>query len=261
MSWDPNAVQNANAEAGYSASPAHVPQPQDGLRDIAQQTTVAVRSVSKYRRGLPGQYMHVITHPSATTFEVERSKARWSMVFAQILGYALITVVLGLITSQLINVKLGGIVHFIDSFPGLAAFTVSTSSSAALLNIVYVPLFFFIGVLIQYALARAFYGEGTYLAQAYSSLLYQVPLGVLGGLLTLLFLLIPGIGLALGACAVVALFSYAVVLNILMIMAVHRLSGGKATAVVLVPYAVLVALAVILLAVGYTYITSHFHLH
>ena len=260
MSWDPNQVQATNSEAASSVPPASVDQT-NGNRDIAQQKTVEFPPMSKSRRGLPGQYMYVITHPSAKTFESEGNKARWSRVFAQILAYAIITVVLGLITSQLIHAILGGIVSFIDGFPGLSAFTFSTSSGAALLNIVYVPVFFFIGVLIQYAFARAFYGEGTFLAQTYDSLLYQVPLGMLNGLLTLLFLLIPGAGLVLAACAAVVLFVYAVVLNIFMIMGVHRLSGGKATAVVLIPYGVALALALIFLAVGYGYIASHLRLH
>src|SRR5205085_10559691 len=149
---------------------------------------------------------------------------------------------------------LGNLVSFIDGFPGLSAFTFSTSTGAALLNMVYVPVFFFIGVLIQYAFARAFYGEGTFLAQAYGSLLYRGPLGIFGGLLTLLFLSILGAGLVLAGCAAVVLFVYAVVLNIFMIMGVHRLSGGKAVAVVLIPYGVVLALALIFLAVGYGYL-------
>jgi hypothetical protein len=260
VSWDPKQVQATNSSPGYSVPPASVNQP-GGYRDIAQQTTVEFRPISKSRRGLLSQYIYVITHPSADTFEVELGKAKWSLVFVQILGYAIITVILGIITSQLINAILGDIARIIDGFPGLSAFTVSTSTGAAILNIVYVPLFFFIGVLIQYAFARAFYGEGTYLAQAYSSLLYQVPLGILGALITLLFLSIPGIGLVLAGCSVVVLFVYSVVLNIFMIMGAHRLSHGKATAVVLIPYGVTLALALIFLAVGYTYLAGHLHLH
>ncbi len=260
MSLDPNQVQATNSEAGSIVPPASVEQ-SVGYRDLAQQKTVEFPPVSKSRRGLPGQYIFVIAHPSAKTFEAEGSKAGWNRVFAQIYVYAIITVVLGLIISQLINAILGGIASFIDGFPGLSAFTFSTSTGAALLNIVYVPVFFFVGVLIQYAFARAFYGEGTYLAQAYGSLLYQVPLGILGGLLTLLFLSVPRAGLVLAVCAAVALFVYAVVLNIFMIMGIHRLSGRKATAVVLIPYGVALALALIFLAVGYSYIASHLHLH
>jgi len=260
VSLDPNSSQTTNADAGYNVPPDTVGQA-NGNKDIAQQKTMEFPQMGKSRRGLPGRYIYVITHPSAKAFEVEGSRAKWSRVFAQILVYALIMVVLGLLTSQLLHAILGSIVSFIDGFPGLSAFTFSTSSGAALLNVLYVPLFFFIGVLIQYAFARAFYGEGTYLAQAYGSLLYQVPLGILGGLLTLLFLSIPGAGLVLAACAAVALFVYAVVLNIFMIMEVHRLSGLKAIAVVLIPYGVVLALGLIFLALGYGYLASHLRLH
>ena len=155
MSLDPNQVQITPSEASYAVPPASVDQ-SNGNKDIAQQKTVEIPPVSESRRGLPGRYLYVITHPSSKAFEVEGSRAKWGSVFAQILVYALIMVVLGLLTSQLLHAILGNIVTFIDGFPGLSAFTFSTSSGAALLNLVYVPLFFFIGVLIQYAFARAF---------------------------------------------------------------------------------------------------------
>ncbi len=87
-----------------------------------------------------------------------------------------------------------------------------------------------------YLLARAFNGQGTFLTQSYTPLLFQVPLGILSGILGL----VPFFGL-LGF----AVFIYGIVLQVYALMAVHRLSGGKATAVVFLPAAMILLLAVV----------------
>ncbi len=67
------------------------------------------------------------------------------------------------------------------------------------------------------------------MTQGYAYLLFDVPLGIISSLLTLLPL--AGLFLALG------LLIYRIVLAIFSIMAVHRIGGGKASAVVLIPIA------------------------
>src|SRR5579884_1551612 len=111
-----------NTDAGYGVPPVSVGGT-NGNRDIAQQKTVEFPQVRKSWGGLPGRYLYVITHPAAKTFEDEGSRARWSWVFAQVVGYAIIMVVLGLITSRVISAVLGDVARIIDGFPGLSAFT------------------------------------------------------------------------------------------------------------------------------------------
>jgi hypothetical protein len=101
----------------------------------------------------------------------------------------------------------------------------------SLVSIIIVPAFFFIGMGIQYGLAKAFGGQGKFVTQCYTNLLFSVPIGIVSGIVNL----IP----FAGAFVAFALSIYAIVLNILSLMAVHRLSGGKATAVVLIPIGVL----------------------
>ena len=118
-------------------------------------------------------------------------------------------------------------------------------SSISFFEIIIIPVFFFIGTGILYGLAKAFGGQGTFLQQGYTTLLFGVPLGILAALLNLIPIAGSFIGLAIGI--------YEIVLQIFAIMAVHRLSGGKASAVVLIPIAVVVvlvcALVVVLVAI------------
>ena len=80
---------------------------------------------------------------------------------------------------------------------------------------------------IVYLLARNFGGQGTFLQQCHSSLQIQVPLGILSKLLAL----IPGIGRILNS----VLSLYGIGVQVVVIMAVHRLSRGKALTVLLIP--------------------------
>ncbi|HEV2662400.1 MAG TPA: hypothetical protein VGU68_17475, partial [Ktedonobacteraceae bacterium] len=68
-------------------------------------------------------------------------------------------------------------------------------------------------------------------------LLYQVPIYIIGSLLGLLSL-IPVAGIFIGIIIALAIFVYSIVLNVYQLMATHRLSGGKASAVVIIPYVV-----------------------
>ena len=105
------------------------------------------------------------------------------------------------------------------------------AGSASVGSIISVIVGFFIVVGIQYLLAKAFKGTGDFKQQAYGYLLFYAPLTIISYILGL----IPILGGIIGF----ALFIYEIVLNVFQIMAAHRLSGGKATAVVLIPYAVL----------------------
>ncbi|HLQ28952.1 MAG TPA: Yip1 family protein [Ktedonobacteraceae bacterium] len=183
-------------------------------------------------RQLPQQYIKVLTKPSAATFAEEMGKAAWNIVWVQLLALAVITAVLGYLAS------------LIGSGIMPAATSSTASMNPAMLQgirlgssfgqIIGVPLGFFIGVGILYLIAKAFGGQGTFLAQGYTYLLFEVPLGIVISLLGL----IPYLGGLVGFAAGI----YAIVLNIFSIMAVHRLSGGKATAVVLIPLAVVFVL-------------------
>jgi hypothetical protein len=189
----------------------------------------APRSIGQAIQELPSQYIKVLTKPSAQTFAEEMGKADWGMVWIQLIALALIGTVLGLIGSA-IGVASNPFTNTGTFNPSaFLAFTVSGS----IFSIISVPLGFFIIVGIQYLLAKAFQGQGTFLAQSYTRTLFDVPLGIARYVLGIIPILGGVIGFALSI--------YGIVLNVFSLMAVHRLSGGRATLVVLLPIIVLYA--------------------
>lgn len=228
--YDPN-VQNpyATPPPQYGAPPQNPygnPANQPGAYGYA--APVGPRPLSVAIQELPNQYIKVCTKPSAQSFAEEMGKANWGIVWIQLLGLAVIGTIFGFIGNLISPLVLsnGGSVN--------ASGFLALSVGASIFSIISVPLSFFILVGIQYLLARAFHGQGTFLQQSYTTLLFQVPLGILRYVL--------GIIPILGGIAGFALTIYGLVLNIFSIMAVHRLSGGKATAVVLIPIVVVLLL-------------------
>jgi hypothetical protein len=113
----------------------------------------------------------------------------------------------------------------------------------SLLALLFVPLFFFLSIALQYTFARGKGGEGDFLGQTYTNLLFTIPLGIISGVLPLLFgALAPITAPALSSLATVALSLYGLVVNIIQIQAAHRLNRAKATSVVFSSVVILVVL-------------------
>ena len=185
-------------------------------------------------RQLPNQYMRVITKPSAATFAQEIGKASWDIVWVQLLIYAVISALLSYISILFMPNRFNFTGAAATPMPAGTLQAITLGSSFGL--VILVPLFFFIGIGITYLIAKAFKGTGTFVAQSYAVLLYSVPLGIISSLLGLIPILGTVVSLAVGI--------YDIVLAIFAVMAVHRLSGGKATAVILIPAGVAVLLAI-----------------
>jgi hypothetical protein len=189
------------------------------------------RPLGAVLRELPGQYRRVLTKPSAATFSAELGKAEWRSVWVQLLGWGMISAIIGLLAWLVAPVTL-------TIVPGLSpeviqAFVPHWPYDG---QIVSVPMSFFIWMGLLYLMAQAFHAQGSFLKQCYVSALYLVPLGIVGSLLAL----IPYLGLLS-----LAVFIYGIVLQVYALMAAHRLSGGEATAVVLLPALVVVLLAIV----------------
>jgi len=157
-------------------------------------------------------------------------KADWAMVWIQLLGLAILGTILGLIRAA-IGAAVNPFVNTGGFNPGVFQALIVSGSTFSFIS---VPVSFFILVGIQYLIAKAFQGEGRFLTQSYTTVLYQVPIYAASYVLGLIPIL--------GGIAGFVLYLYSIVLNVFAIMAVHRLSGGKATAVVLIPIAVLLLL-------------------
>lgn len=165
-------------------------------------------------------------------------KAAWDIVWIQLIIYAVIAAILGFLASltstRFIPVSTSSSGVNMGAFQAIA-------TGASFSAIITIPLFFFIGMGILYLIAKAFQGQGTFLQQCYTALLFRVPLGILAALLAL----IPFVGWIIG----IAIGIYEIVLQIFAIMPVHRLSGDKATAVVLIPIAIGVVLFIVVVVI------------
>jgi hypothetical protein len=192
------------------------------------------RPFSVALRELPQQYLKVCTRPSVQSFWEEMGKADWALVWLQLLVLGVIAAIFGFIGNLIYHAPMIATGTSADYTNLIQALTLGSS----VFSIISVPLFFFLGAGIQYLLARAFKGEGPFLQQCYTALLYQVPLGIISHVISIVPIL--------GGLVSFALSIYGIVLNVFSIMAVHRLSGGKATAVVLIPIGILLLLVICL---------------
>jgi len=175
-------------------------------------------------RQLPRQYWRVLTKPKARTFLEEQGKAAWNIIWMQLLFLGIVEslVVLAVVFLEffLIQMLIPSSGLFSQAAPIVAAIGVAVC-------FVFVLISFFAGSGILYGIAKAFGGQGTFLSYAYSYSLVTIPIGML----SIVLYIIP----CLGSLAVLAGAVYSVILLIFMTMGVMRLSGGKASAAVLIP--------------------------
>jgi hypothetical protein len=226
-------------QPGYSYGSAVSPPPYQPNYQAPQPSSLPLGEAI---RQLPQQYVRVLTKPSAATFAEEMGKAGWGIIWVQLIVFSVISAILSFLRS-FTNPTVFGPATGTNAadLPAMQAFDRIFSLSFIITTII----FFFIAVGISYLIAKAFGGQGTFKAQSYTQLLFQVPTGILSGVL----LLVPFVGF-IGSFF---LFVYSIVLQIFSIMAVHRLSGGKASAVVLIPLAVVV----VLLFIAFTIFITH----
>jgi hypothetical protein len=198
-----------------------------------EQSQHAPFSFNQAVKGLPGTYWRVLRNPGKATFMQEMGHASWKVVWTQITFYAIIAAIFIFLFSLALFFLLRSLILSINPNVSLLDFTdiaLATSIIGLFVALLF-PIVFFIRVGITHLLARAFGGRGTILAQSYARLLIEMPIG----LLSLICLLIP----ILGWFVITALSWYAAVLLVFAVMAVYRLNGFKATAVVFIPVVVL----------------------
>ena len=174
-----------------------------------------VPSLSRELSQLPQRYFNALVKPSVATYTADKGDASWSLVWIQLMAWAILDAMLGLLVNFIYPPATG------TTFSRLF----SLATSIGLIGVV--PLLFFLLMGMVFLLAKAFGGQGTFLEQCNSSLYIQAPLGIFSKLLAL----IPVVGRILNS----VLSLYGIVLQVFVIMAVHRLSRGKAIATILIP--------------------------
>jgi hypothetical protein len=192
-------------------------------------------SIGQAIRELPGQYFKVLIRPSVHRFVEEKGKARWGIVWIQLMSLAIIDAILQSV-SLLISP------NSVNSFTGVNNISPSmiqtiTIITVVLLQLVLTPVSFLAAGGILYLIARAFGGRGTFLEQIYVTLLFGVPLVILSYLLLLIQ--------ATSSWLPYLPHLYSLVLFVLSLIAVHQLSRGKAIAVIFIPICILLLLALV----------------
>jgi hypothetical protein len=222
---------------GPYGAPAY---PQPGYGYGLPPVQAAPLPLGEAMRQLPHQCIRVLTSP-AIAFAEEMDKGSWGMVWIQLIGLIVLQTLTSFITNANRNVM--------SPNPADQAYVLGYALGQSLVSMLIVLLFFFIWMGILYGLARAFGGQGTFRAQSYTSLLFYLPVSLISVVLALMLIparaFPPVIVLVMALVVVIiafALLIYDIVLQILAIRAVHRLSGGKSTAVVLIPLGVVVSL-------------------
>jgi hypothetical protein len=221
----------------------HHAQMQEPVQENNMNDTLQVppQTLSEAIKELPRQYINIFIKPSVEKFTQEMGKARWSMVGVQLFlcfGVVFIFALLASLQPALYDI--------------FGANTILGLNMP--LSLTLGSLFEFIATTgVLYILAKMFKGQGTILTQTYIALMLSVPLELLN-LVGLAFYPIPFAGVALFYIWIFAWSIYSIVLMIYALMAVHRLSGGKATGVFFIDLLLIVAVSSI-----FSIITTHLH--
>jgi hypothetical protein len=198
-------------------------------------------------RQLPRQYWRVLTHPKASTFVEEQGKAAWNIIWIQLLflGVVQALAILALVFLEFFLIQAfvpnSNLSSISQTFPLVGIVIV-------IFSIVCAPIPFFAASGIYHLIAKAFGGSGSFLSYCYNYALITIPIGILSVVLSL----VPCVGSIAGLAGAV----YEVILLIYMTMGVHRLSGGKASATVLIPVITATVLVVGLYAAYFIWIFS-----
>ena len=114
-------------------------------------------------------------------------------------------------------------------------------------TLIMTPLLFIIGAGLQFLGARVFGGRGEFRSHFYLLALIQVPVTVLGGVVSLLSI-IPGIGF-IGGLVGLGISIFTLIITARVIKAVHNLPTGRAVAGMLLPPLILIFLVSCLLMI------------
>lgn len=171
-------------------------------------------------RQLPRRYRFILTKPGLEPFFPEAGLGEWKIVWFQLLVYAVVAAGLTFVRT-LFAPPASGSGTGLDS-PAIArALGLGTSLGLVVL----IPLLFFFAMGLLYWLARASGGHGSFVQQAYTTLLFLVPCGIITSVLGL----IPFAGSFLAFFLGLLLFIYCVVLQCFATVVVHQMPGDKAT--------------------------------
>lgn len=198
--------------------------------------------------GMIQTWRNVLTRPGVDVFLEERRSPNATVVTALIwiVISAVVTAIFGFLQVAIMGASMGGLdTMFADAGlpPEVTGQLVGLMGGGAGFGaLILVPISFLISVGITHLLAKVFGGDGPFGIFAYLVAAFQAPLGIASALLGL----IP----FLGGCVSVLLSIYGLVLTYFAVKANYGLTDGKAIAVVLIPFLVVLFLAVCMAVVA-----------
>lgn len=136
---------------------------------------------SRGRRAFPAQYRKVLFHPSVQSFEEVKEQATWSSVWLQLIVLSILSAALSVCALLIIPSQ-------VPTMQGVSQQTVQliTYISTGIVIFIATPISFFISGALLRLLGKIFGGDGTYLQQMYTLMLFGVPLVLLSSLLQLI---------------------------------------------------------------------------
>ena len=192
------------------------------------------------------QYCRVFISPGRATFAREMPKAAWNIVWVQIISFAILLILPALAIFDFVIPGLLAIFFHNQGRAGIYGFLGLFSMMLSLGPLMFVPLSFFVPLIIQYFVAKMLGGRGKLVQHGYARALITMPVLLLSTVIGL----VPILEIILFPLEI-----YAIILSILMIMEVHRINGIKATITFFSPYIVgiLFAITVYLAAIGFMF--------
>ena len=190
--------------------------------------TLAVQPLSFWSQvlDLPRQYLDALIDPTTIFQEVKR-RASWSLIVFQFVG--LFIVLMAAVTFF----------NFLTLLvKGESTSQLGSADARFALTLLVLIVIFLVHVAIQFLLAKAFHGTGSFREQLYVLLLIAIPMGIV---LTIM-------ASAGGLNFVFA--AYALGLSVVAVRAVHNLSRNRAILTMLVPVILELVVYFILVAVG-----------
>ncbi len=181
---------------------------------------------------LAGHYREMWRKRPTETFAQQLPYARWDVTWVLIFMFTTARVVFGLITTMIVAVLVQQTLANTPYAP-LTTHLIHLVVITVLLEVIFLPGGFFLHMALQYVFAKAWRGNGSFLSQCYTYLLFYAPISMGSSLLSLVLIGIPNVGGMLNLIFALTLLILTMLFNVFQLQAVYRLGAGKAVAVVL----------------------------
>lgn len=210
---------------------------------------------------LPWLYLKALVVPVPKTYAREGERAKWGLVWIQVFFLMLIPAILGFIkVLYSSNPDIRALARSRAVYDILTSLSIGTSTVTTLFQVILAPVFFFVTLTIQYVLAKIFRGHGRYLTQAYSMLLYYVPLVLISSIVSALFIIFRVMSFRYFLPLInILLFVYGMWLNTVMLAGVHTMIRSKAAVIVLLYYLLWVLIIVAALSISAQFLMQWIH--